>query len=75
MPGQHKPNEKLIRLWLDIEVLARLERACATQNKTKASFITELILDATANIVLSEKDKRRIAEHYAKTTKILERLD
>lgn len=75
MPGQHKTNEKLIGLWLDIEVLARLERACATQNKTKVAFITELILEATANIVLSEEDKRRITEHYAKNTKILERPD
>ena len=65
-PGKHKPNEKMIGVWLDIEIVARLERASLNAGQTKASFIAGLILEATADIELTEEDKKIIIEHYAK---------
>lgn len=65
-PGKHKPNEKMIGVWLDIEIVAKLERASIIAGQSKASFIAGLILDATANIELTEEDKQIIIDHYAK---------
>lgn len=65
-PGKHKDNEKMIGIWLDIEIVAKLERACLISGQSKASFVAGLIIDATADIELTEEDKQIIIDHYAK---------
>lgn len=65
-PGQHKLNEKMIGLWLDIEVIMKLERASIIADQSKAAFVSGLILDATADIELTAEDKQKIIDHYAK---------
>jgi hypothetical protein len=65
-PGQHKPNEKMIGVWLDIELIAKLERACKKAGMTKVAYIAGLITDATADIELTEEDKQFIIDFYAK---------
>lgn len=56
----------MIGVWLDIEIVAKLERAAIIAGQSKASFIAGLILEATANVELTEEDKQIIIEHYAK---------
>ena len=65
-PGKHKPNEKMIGIWLDIEIVAKLERACILSGQSKAAFVAGLIIEATANVELTEEDKQTIIDHYAK---------
>ena len=65
-PGQHKANEKMVGVWLDIELIVKLEKACKKAGMSKVAYISGLIIDATADIELTEEDKKIIVEFYEK---------
>ena len=65
-PNQHKANEKMIGVWLDIELIAKLERASKMAGMSKAAYISGLVADATRDVELTEEDKKLIIAHYAK---------